>query len=69
MFTGSKNNRKFTATVSSRRTTSFGNTPRGGLTDALLLAAWGREAADSLRSLAATIVERRSRVPRRYADH
>ena len=33
--------------------------------EALLLAAWGREAAGSLRSLAATIMKRRSRAPRR----
>jgi len=33
--------------------------------EALLLAAWGVEAAGSLRSLAATIMERRSRAPRR----
>ena len=33
--------------------------------EALLLAAWGRVAADSLRSRAATIMKRRSRAPRR----
>ena len=33
--------------------------------EALLLAAWGLEAAGSLRSLAATIIERRSGAPRR----
>ena len=33
--------------------------------EALLLAAWAMEAAGSLRSLAATIMERRSRTPRR----
>jgi len=34
--------------------------------EALLPAAWGREAAGSLRSHAATIMERRGRTPRRY---
>ena len=33
--------------------------------EALLLAAWGREAAGSLRSQAAIMIERRSRAPRR----
>jgi hypothetical protein len=33
--------------------------------EALLLAAWGREAAGSLRSLAAIIMERRGSSPRR----
>ncbi len=33
--------------------------------EALLLAAWGREAAGSLRSQAAIIMNRRSRAPRR----
>jgi hypothetical protein len=33
--------------------------------EALLPSAWALEAADSLRSLAATIVKRRSRTPRR----
>jgi len=32
---------------------------------ALLLPAWGREAAGSLRSPAAIMIERRSRAPRR----
>ena len=33
--------------------------------EALLPSAWAREAAGSLRSLAATIMDRRSRSPRR----
>ena len=33
--------------------------------EALLLAAWGREAAGSLRSRAAIMIGRRSRAPRR----
>ncbi len=35
--------------------------------EALLLAAWDKEAAGSLRSRAAIMIERRSRAPRRYA--
>ena len=34
--------------------------------EALLPAAWAGEAAGSLRSLAAIMIERRSRTPRRY---
>ena len=39
---------------------------RGGVAnEALLLAAWGREAAGSPRSLAAIMIDRRGRAPRR----
>ena len=44
--------------LSGRSHTSLSN-------EALLLAAWAKEAAGSLRSRAAIMIERRSRAPRR----